>query len=168
MFHFKVRSKPYNRCSGNALGVALTCLCLSLSLLALAEKRPNEESQYHPEVKPAILPSKPLPLERKNDNAKEKDDDQGNQGKGIQGKGNQGNNVKNAAQLRDPIYMKILVIAVDGTEPTFAGIQAFLDQIGMPYDQVFARTQPLPPLSDGAATGYYQGIVLTTGNLGFL
>jgi hypothetical protein len=64
-----------------------------------------------------------------------------------------------------PRDMKLLVVTVDGTEPAFQAITFFLDYLGLPYQTVLAKTQPLPPLSD-AAKGYYQGIILANGNLG--
>jgi len=62
--------------------------------------------------------------------------------------------------------MKILVLSADGTEPSFAAIQAILNQLGVPYDAVILTQThgALPPLND-ALKGYYQGIVLATGNL---
>jgi hypothetical protein len=76
--------------------------------------------------------------------------------------------------LRDPQTMKLLVIAVDGTEPSYAAIQAFLDQLGIPFDTFLAAkhyddpvTFPFPALSDGGVHAYYQAIVLTTGNLSY-
>ncbi len=63
------------------------------------------------------------------------------------------------------VDMKMLVIAVDGTEPSYAAITAFLKSIGIPYQAVLAKTQPLPVLND-ANKGFYQGIILVTGNLG--
>ncbi|MGH9721470.1 MAG: hypothetical protein ACRD8O_14770 [Bryobacteraceae bacterium] len=62
--------------------------------------------------------------------------------------------------------MKLLVLAADGTEPSFAAIRTILGQIGVPYDAV-VLTQTggkLPPLNN-FLKGYYQGIILTTGNL---
>ncbi len=66
--------------------------------------------------------------------------------------------------------MKILVIAADGTETDYPYICATLDQLGIQYDVLLSATQPLVPeiLSDGANHGYYQGIILVTGNLGYL
>ena len=65
--------------------------------------------------------------------------------------------------------MKVLVIAADGNETDFPAITAFLRQLGIPFDTLLAAQQPLTPemLSDGASHGYYQGIILTTGNLGY-
>lgn len=60
------------------------------------------------------------------------------------------------AQPRD---MKLLVISVDGTEPSFAAITSFLNSLGIPYQTMFAKKQPLPVLSD-ATKGYYQASFL--------
>jgi hypothetical protein len=76
--------------------------------------------------------------------------------------------------VKDPQTMKLLVIAVDGTEPSYSAIQAFLDQLGIPYDTFMSvnhlnnpATYPMPTLSDGGPHAYYQGIVLTVGNLAY-
>jgi hypothetical protein len=67
----------------------------------------------------------------------------------------------------DPIDMKLLVISADGQETDFQAIKAFLSQIGIPYDTLIATQTPLTSgkLWDGGVHGYYQGILLTTGNL---
>jgi hypothetical protein len=76
--------------------------------------------------------------------------------------------------VHDPQTLKLLVIAVDGTEPSYAAIQAFLDQIGIPYDTFISINHvtdpvqhPLPTLSSGPGYANYEGIVLTSGNLGY-
>jgi hypothetical protein len=76
--------------------------------------------------------------------------------------------------VEDPLAMKLLVIAVDGTEPGYAAIQAFLDQIGIPYDTYLSAnhlnsptTYPLPAFSTGPGTANYYGIVMTIGNLAY-
>jgi hypothetical protein len=68
------------------------------------------------------------------------------------------------------IQMKFLVVSADGTEPVFGAIKAVLNQIGVPYDVVIAKNGSFnaQTLSDGKGAGNYQGIVLTTGNLGYL
>ena len=68
------------------------------------------------------------------------------------------------------IGMKFLVVSADGTEPVFGAIKAVLNQIGVPYDVVIAKDGGFnaQTLSDGNGAGNYQGIVLTTGNLGYL
>lgn len=68
------------------------------------------------------------------------------------------------------IQMKMLVVSADGTEPVFGAIKAVLNQIGVPYDVVIAKDGGFSAqtLSDGNGAGNYQGIVLTTGNLGYL
>jgi hypothetical protein len=62
--------------------------------------------------------------------------------------------------------MKLLVLTADGTEPSFASIQAILKQLGVPYDAVVLTETggQLPPLQQNQQ-GSYQGIILATGNL---
>ena len=74
------------------------------------------------------------------------------------------------AETPRSIDMKLLVISADGTEPVFAGIKSILNQIGVPYETLIATQSPLTAatLSDGLGAGRYQGILLTTGNLGYL
>lgn len=68
------------------------------------------------------------------------------------------------------VDMKLLVIAADGQEADYSYIRAYLDQIGIPYDVVLSASQSLTAemLSDGVDRGYYQGVILVTGNLGYL
>jgi hypothetical protein len=62
--------------------------------------------------------------------------------------------------------MKLLLLAGNGTEPGFYALEMFLIQIGIPFDVLLTKDQPsVPPLSDGGINGYYQGIILSTGNL---
>src|SRR5215472_4158102 len=64
-----------------------------------------------------------------------------------------------------PVDMKLLILATDGTEPGLAALQFFLDYLGTPYQvMLLANSQPLPPLDNGIK-GFYQGIILTIGNL---
>jgi hypothetical protein len=68
--------------------------------------------------------------------------------------------------LGKPRDLKILVLSADGTDPAFSAIRGVLDQIGTPYDPV-VLTQThgaLPPL-ENSTKGFYQGIILSTGNL---
>ena len=67
------------------------------------------------------------------------------------------------------IDMKVLLIAADGKETDYPALKAFLDQLGIPYDTLIGTQRQLTwdMLSDGASHGYYQGIILTTGNLGY-
>ena len=46
-----------------------------------------------------------------------------------------------AAAVPRQVDMKLLVITVDGTEPSFQAITTFLQQIGVPYQTVLAKTQ---------------------------
>jgi hypothetical protein len=66
------------------------------------------------------------------------------------------------------IDLKLLVISADGQETDFAAITTFLNQLGIPYDTFIASQRQLVPsvLWDGVSHGYYQGILLCTGNLG--
>lgn len=66
-----------------------------------------------------------------------------------------------------PVDMKLLVLSADGTEPSFDATKYFLDYLAIPYDAVVLNTTPLPALND-ATKGFYQGIVLSTGNLALL
>ena len=68
--------------------------------------------------------------------------------------------------FKQSVNMKLLVLSADGKEPSFAAITFFLDHLGIPYDAVVLTKTPLPSLS-GAFQGFYQGIVLATGNLSF-
>jgi hypothetical protein len=62
--------------------------------------------------------------------------------------------------------LKLLVLSADGTEPSLAAIKAILGQLGTPYDLVILTQTggKLPKLEDWSK-GYYQGIILATGNL---
>jgi hypothetical protein len=68
------------------------------------------------------------------------------------------------------IQMKFLVVSADGTEPVFGAIKSVLNQVGAPYDVIIAKNGGFNALtlSDGNGAGRYQGIILTTGNLGYL
>src|SRR5260370_37068239 len=77
--------------------------------------------------------------------------------------------------IKDPQTMKLLVIAVDGNEPTYSAIQAFLDQLGIPYDTFMsvnhltnASQHPLPTFSASPWVANYYGIRLTLGNLAYV
>jgi len=70
------------------------------------------------------------------------------------------------ALLPTPVEMKLLILATDGTEPGLAALKYLLDHLGTPYQVVLlAAGQTLPQL-DSNGKGLYQGIILTTGNLG--
>ncbi len=77
----------------------------------------------------------------------------------------------NAGQvIGQQLNLRILVIAADGKEADLSAIQKTLDYIGTPYDLYEASKTPggLTPgrLSSGLV-GFYQGIILTTGDLGY-
>lgn len=63
-----------------------------------------------------------------------------------------------------PVDLRLLVLTGSGSEPSFAAIRFFLDHIGIPYDAVAISQRSLPALSD-SSRGFYQGIILATGNL---
>ena len=78
------------------------------------------------------------------------------------------------SRINDPLTMKLLVIAVDGTEPSYSAVQAFLDQIGIPYDTYLSvnhlnnpSAYPLPNFASSPNTANYYGIILTIGNLAY-
>lgn len=81
----------------------------------------------------------------------------------------QGEMQASAALAPKSLDMKLLVIAADGQETDYPAIRGTLDQLGIPYDVLLSATQPLTTsmLSNGADRGYYQGVILVTGNLGF-
>jgi hypothetical protein len=72
-----------------------------------------------------------------------------------------------ASHVADPRDMKVLVISADGNETDLPAIKAFLDQIGVPYDVMIAAYTTLVEtrLWDGVNHGYYQAVILATGNL---
>ena len=71
------------------------------------------------------------------------------------------------SHLTDPVDMRVLLLAADGKETDYVSLRAFLDQLGIPYDVLFATQAELTAdrLWDGVSHGYYQGVILTTGNL---
>ena len=66
---------------------------------------------------------------------------------------------------------RILILSADGNEPVLSAIRQAADYIGIPYLLYVASRTPggFTPemLSDGDARAYYQGIVMTTGSLGY-
>ena len=71
-----------------------------------------------------------------------------------------------AAGYRRPVDLKLLILATTGEEAGLAAMRSFLDHRGTPYDVVkLAAGEPLPPLQD-SQRGFYQGVILTLGNLG--
>ena len=73
--------------------------------------------------------------------------------------------------------MRMLVVSADGNEADLPAIRAALDYVGTPYDVYIATQQPggLTParLSNGGSTtqfgcrALYQGVILTTGDMGY-
>jgi len=74
---------------------------------------------------------------------------------------------RGGSKARDPIDLQVLVISADGNETDFPAIEAFLGQLGVPFNTLIATQTPLTSgmLWDGAFHGYYSGIILATGNL---
>jgi hypothetical protein len=67
---------------------------------------------------------------------------------------------------KKPVKMRILVVSADGNETDLPAIQAFLRQLGVPFTTLIAtQTTLTPQLLVTGATGNYQGVILTTGNL---
>lgn len=75
-----------------------------------------------------------------------------------------------AVAPRCPVDMRLLVMSADGTEPVLTAIRQTLDYLGTPYRVYVATRQPgglnASVLSQGCH-GFYQGVVLTTGELGY-
>ncbi len=72
-----------------------------------------------------------------------------------------------AAGYRRPVEMRLLILATTGEESGLAAIRSFLEYQGTPFDVVkLAAGQRLPRLDDGSK-GFYQGVILTLGNLGY-
>jgi hypothetical protein len=67
----------------------------------------------------------------------------------------------------NPRDMKILVITTDVNDYDYQGISAFLNQLGTPFATLEATKTTLTSsmLWDGVSKGYYQGIILTDGQL---
>ena len=65
---------------------------------------------------------------------------------------------------------RLLIISADGTEPVLGAIQQALDYLGTPYDVWIAASRPnqLTGATLGAGQhSFYQGVILTTGELGY-
>ena len=70
------------------------------------------------------------------------------------------------------VSMRVLVISADGNEAVLPAIKSILSHVGVPYDLMIARDQVLTASSlcdgtNGLGHARYQGVLLTTGNLGF-
>lgn len=69
-----------------------------------------------------------------------------------------------------PVDMRLLVISANGQESVLPLIKETLDYLGTPYDlHIAGDASVLTPemLSSGPCEGRYQGIILTTGELGY-
>ena len=76
------------------------------------------------------------------------------------------NPLEAAGSYRKPVDLKLLVLATDGKEAGLAAMAEFLEYAGTQFDVVkLAEGEPLPPLGNNTK-GFYQGVILTTGNLG--
>jgi hypothetical protein len=72
-----------------------------------------------------------------------------------------------AAGYARPVDMKLLILATTGEETGLAALRSFLDYQGTPYEVAkLAAGDKLPRLHDGQK-GFYQGVILTLGNLGY-
>lgn len=69
------------------------------------------------------------------------------------------------------VDLKVLVIAADGNEVDLPAITSELDYLGAPYTVYYGAKTPngFTPdlLSDGACHAYYNGVILTTGDLAY-
>jgi hypothetical protein len=66
--------------------------------------------------------------------------------------------------------LRVLVIATDGTESDLPAIQQTLDYLGTPYTVYLAARTPnglTPDKLSSGTHGYYQGIILTNGDLAY-
>jgi hypothetical protein len=65
---------------------------------------------------------------------------------------------------------RVLVVSADGTEPVLAAIQQTLGYLGTPYDLWIATARPGQLTADRLAAGtrgFYQAVILATGNLAY-
>jgi hypothetical protein len=71
----------------------------------------------------------------------------------------------------DPIDLKVLVLSADGKESNLPGIKQALDYLGTPYEVHVASQNPggltARKLWDGSIHAYYQGVILTSGDLAY-
>ncbi len=69
------------------------------------------------------------------------------------------------------VDMRVLVISADSSEAVLPSITSTLQHLGIPFDVLVARDQVLDASvlcsTNGTGQGRYQGILLTTGSLGF-
>ncbi|WP_421381633.1 hypothetical protein ACOJQI_20630 [Bacillus salacetis] len=72
--------------------------------------------------------------------------------------------------VKNPRKMEILLIAATEEEPSYSAAVDSLKRIGIPYKTLIASKEELTPqllVPDGSSTGNFQGVLLTTGNLGY-
>ncbi len=75
-----------------------------------------------------------------------------------------------APQTNDPVDLRVLVISADGTEANLPAIRQALDYLGTPYNVYIALQTPgglTPDMLFNGDHGFYEGIILTTGNLSY-
>lgn len=66
-----------------------------------------------------------------------------------------------------PVDLKVLILATTGEEAGLAAVRSFLEYQGTPFEVArLAKGDKLPKLHDGKR-GFYQGVILTLGNLGY-
>ena len=70
----------------------------------------------------------------------------------------------------DTVDMKLLLICADGNEPSCLTATDILSRLGTPYTMIKAASQPLTAdmVSDGLSHAYYDGVILSTGNLTYV
>jgi hypothetical protein len=82
-------------------------------------------------------------------------------------------NVQNGEKITpsiDPVDLRILVIAADGSEADLPAIKQVLDYLGEPYAVYVASQTPgglTPDKLSSGPHGFYEGVILTTGALGY-
>ena len=67
------------------------------------------------------------------------------------------------------VRLKVLLVTATASESGFEAMQVFLKRVGVPFDTLVASTQDLTAatLESEPGLGNYQGIILTTNNLGY-
>jgi len=76
-----------------------------------------------------------------------------------------------APKTPDPVDLNVLVVSADGNEADLPAIKQTLDYLGTPYTVYIASRTPggliASFLWDGGVHAYFQGVILTTGDLGY-
>lgn len=130
------------------------------------EKPPKKPKSKHHEVRPRKLVVVDTAA---GTDVNPKTQSRGPRAEAISAERSPGAQTKNAgANAVDPIDLKILVISADGRESDLTATQAHLRQLGIPFETLIATQSPdltAAKLWDGGVHGYYQAVILTTGNL---